>query len=85
MSKPMKKGVKIFLVVLIVLVLVGLCFASVAIYARMQFNKEKSWLPPVFTPQQASVTELPDNAHDAYAYVIRRRSRRRGDAAVRRR
>ncbi|MBQ9879783.1 MAG: hypothetical protein IJM45_05035 [Clostridia bacterium] len=71
MSKPMKKGVKIFLVVLIVLVLVGLCFASVAIYARMQFNKEKSWLPPVFTPQQASVTELPDNAHDAYAYVIR--------------
>ena len=71
MSKPMKKGMKIFLVLLIVVVLVGACFASVAIYARMEFNKERSWLPPVFTPQEASVTELPDNAHDAYEYVMR--------------
>ena len=71
MSKPMKKGVKVLLILLIVLVLLAACFLSVALYARMEFKKERSWLPPEFTPQQASVTELPDNAHDAYVYAMR--------------
>jgi hypothetical protein len=37
----------------------------------MEFNKERTWLPPVPIPQTASATELPDNAGDAYAYVMR--------------
>ena len=71
MKKPMKKGVKIFLIVLIVMVLLGICFAFVALYAHREFTKEKSWLPPEFPPQEQSVTDLPDNAHDAYEYVMR--------------
>ncbi|MBQ6066521.1 MAG: hypothetical protein IJK89_06830 [Clostridia bacterium] len=67
----MKKGTKIFLAVLIVLVLLGLCFFCVAMYAKHEFEKEKSWLPPKYAPQQASVTELPDNVHDAYEYTMR--------------
>ncbi|MBQ6162864.1 MAG: hypothetical protein IJK23_00170 [Clostridia bacterium] len=70
-AKPMKKGVKVFLILLIVLVLLATCFVCVAIYARYEFQKERTWLPPVFSPQQASATELPDNAADAYAYAMR--------------
>ena len=71
MSKPLKKGTKIVLIILIVLVLLGLCFFSVAMYAKHEFEKEKSWLPPKPFEQTASKTELPDNAHDAYEYVMR--------------
>ena len=71
MSKPMKKGVKITLILLIVIVLLIACFISVAIYARIEFQKERTWFPPEFSPQQASVTELPDNVHDAYTYVMK--------------
>ena len=71
MSKPMKKGTKIVLAVLIVAVLLGVCFTCVAIYAKKEFNKERSWLPPKLYAQQASVTELPDDIHGAYEYVMR--------------
>lgn len=70
MSK-MKKGTKIVLGLLIVAVLLGICFLCVALYAKNEFNKERSWLPPKFSPQQASVTQLPDNVHDAYEYAMR--------------
>ena len=71
MSKPMKKGTKIVLAVLIVAVLLAACFASVALYAKREFEKEKSWLPPKLYPQHASVTELPEDLHSAYEYVTR--------------
>ena len=71
MSKPMKKSVKVFLAVVILVFLLGLCFLSVAIYAKREFEKERSWIPPKFPPQQTSVTEYPDNIHDAYTYVMR--------------
>ena len=71
MSKPLKKGTKIFLAILIVAVLLCACFVSVAIYARNEFKKERSWIPLQLSPQKSSVTELPDNAHDAYEYVMR--------------
>ena len=71
MSKPLKKGTKIVLAVLIVSVLLAICFACVAVYAKREFNKEKSWLPPKLYAQQASVTELPDDIHGAYEYVMR--------------
>ena len=71
MSKPLKKGTKVVLGLLVAATLMAVCFLCVALYARNEFNKERSWLPPKFEPQQASVTELPDNAHDAYAYVTR--------------
>ncbi len=71
MSKPLKKGTKIFVIVLVVAFLLGLCFFCVAMYAKNEFEKEKSWLPPKPFAQQQSVTELPDNIHDAYGYVMR--------------
>ena len=71
MKKPLSKGIKIFLVVLIVAALLAICFTCVALYAKNEFEKEKSWLPPKLFPQQSSVTELPDNTHDAYEYVMR--------------
>ena len=71
MSKPMKKGVKIFLAVLIVATLLAVCFLSVALYAKHEFEKEKSWLPPKLYPAHASVTELPEDIHGAYEYVMR--------------
>lgn len=71
MSKPLKKGTKITLGVLIVAILLGICFFCVGLYAKNEFNKERSWLPPKLPVQQASVTELPDNAHDAYEYAMR--------------
>ena len=37
MSKPIKKGVKIVLIILIVAVLLAACFLSVAIYAKNDF------------------------------------------------
>ena len=71
MSKPKKKVTKVFLILLIVAALLGLCFFSVAMYAKHEFEKDKSWLPPKPFAQQASVTDLPDNTHDAYEYVMR--------------
>ena len=71
MKKPLKKGTKIFLAVFIVAVLLGICFLCVAFYAKHEFEKERSWLPPQLPAQEASVTELPDNTHDAYEYVMR--------------
>ncbi|MBR5409516.1 MAG: hypothetical protein IK104_02500 [Clostridia bacterium] len=71
MSKPMKKGVKVFLILLIAATLLTACFICVGIYAKMEFEKERTWLPPVPIAQQPSATELPDNAHDAYEYAMR--------------
>ena len=71
MKKPMKKGTKIVLTVLIVAALLAVCFTCVALYAKREFNKERSWLPPKLYAQQASVTELPDDIHGAYEYVMR--------------
>ena len=45
MRKPMSKKTKIILGVLIFSVLLGICFLCVAIYAKLEFEKEKSWLP----------------------------------------
>ena len=70
-KKKLSKKLKVLLIILIVLVLLGVCFLAVAIYARSEFNKERSWLPPKLPVQKASVTELPDNIHDAYEYAMR--------------
>ncbi len=71
MSKPLTRKTKVILGILIAAVLMGICFLCVAIYARNEFKKERSWLPLKFEPQQASVTELPDNADDALTYATR--------------
>ena len=68
-AKPMNKGLKTFLIVLIVIVLLGICFGSLALYARHEFTKEKFWLP--YVPQQQSLTAFPETADEAAAYVNR--------------
>lgn len=68
-AKPMKKGLKIVLIVLIVLVLLGICFGSLALYAHHEFTKEKFWLP--YVPQKQSLTAFPETADEAVAYVDR--------------
>lgn len=68
-AKKMNKGLKIFLVVLVIIALLGVCFGALAFYAKHEFEKEKFWLP--YVPQKQSMTELPENAVDAVAYVNR--------------
>ena len=70
MRKPLKKGTKIVLGLLIFSVLLSICFLSVGIYAKKEFEKEKSWLPPKLPQQTPSVTQLPDNLHGAYEYAM---------------
>ena len=70
MSKPAKKGTKILIGFLIAAILMAICFLCVALYAKNEFNKERSWLPLKFEPQQASATELPDNAPEALDYAL---------------
>ncbi|GEM_PF-989161 len=70
MRKPLKKSTKIILGILIFAVLLSICFFSVGFYARMEFLKEKSWLPPKLPQQTPSKIELPDNLHDAYEYAM---------------
>lgn len=69
MRLPKRKGVRILLAVLLVLALVGICFASVALYAKKEINKPKFTLPT--SPPLPSVTALPDTAAQAAAYVTR--------------
>lgn len=67
MSKPAKNKARIFLIVLIVLVLVGACFAVVAIYAKKEMNKEKFRKPA--DPPRPAVVEVPEGDDAVYALV----------------
>ncbi len=68
-KKKMKKRTKGFLAVVGVILAVALCFGCIYLYLRHEQQK------PIFeAPElepQASVTELPDNAQDAAAYIDR--------------
>lgn len=68
MSKPMKKKMRIFLIALAVIVLLGACFGSVALYAQREINKPRFTLPeaPI-----RSLSELPAEKSDAVSYVRR--------------
>ena len=69
MKKEMKKSTKVILIILIIVVLMAVCFGSLAVYARHEFAKEKFWLP--YVPQEQSLTEIPETADEAAAYVNR--------------
>lgn len=69
MSKPMKKSSKIALIVLVVLVLLGICFTTVGLYAKNEINKPRFSLPE--QPLQPSVTPLPADAAQGAAYIER--------------
>ncbi|MBQ7596445.1 MAG: hypothetical protein IJU45_07265 [Clostridia bacterium] len=62
----MKKRAKIILGVLGVLALLGICFASLSIYAKKEINKPKFELPEM-TEQQGS--PLPATKEEAFSYV----------------
>ena len=68
-KKPMKKGTKIFLGTVVVVLVVALCFGCIAIYLKHEQSK------PIFTPPepepQKSVTELPETAEEAATYIDR--------------
>jgi len=68
-KKPMKKGFKVFLGTVVVILVIALCFGSIALYLKHEQAK------PVFTPPelepQKSVTELPESAVEATAYIDR--------------
>ncbi len=67
MSKDPQKKKTIILVVLAVVLLVGICFATLTVYAKKELNKPKFSVPeeePV-----ASASELPQTAEMLCAYV----------------
>ncbi len=69
MSSPNKNKKNIILIVLIVLVLIGACFATVTVYAKKQFNKPKFEMPE--QPPVESLTELPKDTAELCSYVGR--------------
>ncbi|MBR5112400.1 MAG: hypothetical protein IK097_03140 [Clostridia bacterium] len=67
MSQPMSKKKSIVLVALAIILLVGICFATLAVYAKKELNKPKFKMPeedPV-----ASASELPQDKEALCAYV----------------
>lgn len=68
-KKKMKRGVKIFLGVVGVIVAVAVCFGCIYLYLRHEQNKPVFELP-VLEPQ-ASVTALPETAEEAADYIDR--------------
>ncbi|HAQ63662.1 MAG TPA: hypothetical protein DCR23_04285 [Ruminococcaceae bacterium] len=63
----MKKPMKIFLGVLGVAALIGVCFACLAIYAKNEINKPKFEMPEDITDE--AMTALPTSAEEAFDYV----------------
>ena len=54
---------------LIIAVLIGICFFCVTLYAKKEISKPKFTMPEL--PAQPSVTALPTDKDEAYAYVQR--------------
>ena len=69
MSQSNKNKKNIVLIALIVILLVGACFATVTIYAKKQLNKPKFVMPE--QPPVRSVTELPEGQDAVCSYVGR--------------
>ena len=63
----MKKSMKIFLGIVGVVALFGICFASLSIYARKEINKPKFELPELASEQP--VSPLPATKEEAFDYV----------------
>ena len=71
MSKPKKKRVKIILGVLIAVLMLGVCFTSVAFYAKKEINKPLFTIPPEKAELLPSASPLPEDADTAAAYAQR--------------
>ena len=69
MSKPMKKGTRVFLIILVVIVLLGTCFTCVSIYAKKELEKPKFTVPEI-EPDPLE-TEVPEDAAQAVDCIMR--------------
>ena len=65
----MKKGLKVFLGVLVAIVVVALCMGAVGLYLVHENNKPKFEPPEI--PERPSATELPADSAQAVAYLER--------------
>ena len=65
----MKKGLKVFLGMLVAIVVVALCMGAVGLYLIHENNKPKFEPPEI--PERPSATELPADSADAVAYLER--------------
>ena len=63
----MKKGVKIFLIVLAALAIMGVCFGCIGIYAKNQMNKPKFQMP--VAEAREPLAPLPQSKEEAVDYV----------------
>ena len=68
-KKPMKKGVKIFLGILVAITVVAMCMGAVALYLIHEKGKPIFEFPEII--EVPSATELPTDAKDAAAYLER--------------
>ena len=69
MSRPMKKSAKITLGILIAVLLIGVCFTSVGLYAKKELSKPRFTLPE--TAPLPSASALPADAAEAESYINR--------------
>lgn len=69
MSKPMNKKMKGFLIGLIAVVLLGICFTCVSFYAKNEMTKERFHLPEV--DELPNATELPEGKDAILAYAMK--------------
>ena len=68
-KKPMKKGLKVFLGVLVAILVVALCMGAVGLYLIHEKNKPV-FVPPEI-PERPSMTELPADGAAGAAYLER--------------
>ena len=68
-KKPMKKGLKIFLGVLVAIVVVALCMGAVGLY--LIHEKNKPMFEPPEIPERPSASQLPADGDEGAAYLER--------------
>lgn len=69
MSRPMNKKLKGFIIAIVAVALLGICFTCVSFYARHEMTKERFHLPEI--DELPNATELPEGNDEIFAYAMK--------------